>query len=187
MIAVLENPEIRQRACPISVEGYHMLRDWGVLAIKSELIRGVVVDKLSKSPLHEYLVAMLLEFLRQNLPEGFCIRKEGPLTLADSEPEPDISVVPGTARDFITSHPTHAELVVEVAVSSLALDREKAGIYAAAGIPVYWLVDAEARRVLVFRQPSADGYRQQRVETERLASPFGVVLDLASLFAATNH
>lgn len=186
MIAVLENPAVRRQAQPLSVKGYHMLRDWGVIGIKTELIQGVVVDKMSKSPLHEYLIETLMMYLRQGLPAGFSIRKEGPLTLADSEPEPDLSVVEGLPRDFIDAHPHHAELVVEVAVSSLAIDREKAGMYAATEIPVYWLVDAEARRVEVYTDPHEDGYRQRQIHTDKVISPFGTVINVAGLFAGES-
>ena len=38
----------------------------------------------------------------------------------------DISVTRGQESDFTDAHPTTAELVVEIAVSSAALDRENA-------------------------------------------------------------
>ncbi len=66
--------------------------------------------------------------------------KEEPLSLADSEPEPDISVTRGGEGDFSSAHPTTAELVVAVAVSSPALDRENASLYAEAGVKEYWIM-----------------------------------------------
>ena len=69
--------------------------------------------------------------------------KEDPLTLADSEPEPDLAVIDGKIKDYDYIRVTTARLVIEVSVSSLALDRAKAAIYAAAGIPEYWIVLAE--------------------------------------------
>ena len=53
-------------------------------------------------------------------------------------------------------------LVIEVADSSLARDRRKAGLYAAAGIPECWIVDLTARVVEVYSAPSAGGYASQR-------------------------
>jgi Uma2 family endonuclease len=53
-------------------------------------------------------------------------------------------------------------LVIEVAVSSLPYDlTTKAAVYAAAGVPDFWVVDLVGRRVVVHRSPSADGYRER--------------------------
>jgi Uma2 family endonuclease len=84
------------------------------------------------------------------------IRVQLPLALGpDSEPEPDVSVVRGTPRDAPSGHPTTAALVVEVADSSLRLDRgPKARVYARAGIADYWIVNLIDRVLEVHREPS---------------------------------
>jgi Uma2 family endonuclease len=183
MIAILENPDIRELAQPLSVAGYHLLRDCGALETKTELIQGVVTNKMTKTPWHEYLIARLIEELETDMPSGYFVRKEGPLTLADSEPEPDISIVKGQPRDYRHTHPTRAELVVEVAVSSLSLDLTKARVYAAAGIPHYWIVDAHARGIEVFGSPRPVGYQNRCIQRDSIQSPFGREIDLHSLFA----
>jgi len=72
----------------------------------------------------------------------------------ESEPEPDVAVVPGTARQYWDAHPSRPVLVVEVADSSVTLDREeKASLYARAGVPDYWIVDIAREVVEVHRQP----------------------------------
>jgi len=86
--------------------------------------------------------------------------REDPLTLTDSEPEPDIAIVRGAEGEFFTSHPKTAELVVEVAVSSPALDRENASLYAEAGVKEYWIILATERQVEVYRRPE-DGHYQE--------------------------
>ena len=68
----------------------------------------------------------------------------------DSEPEPDVSVVVGSPSKFAKAHPSTAQLVVEVAVTSEELDREKAEIYAEAGVGEYWIVLANERIVEVY-------------------------------------
>lgn len=80
-----------------------------------------------------------------------------PLNLTPvSQPEPDIAVVKGSARDYAVAHPTTALLVVEVAESTLAFDRgEKASLYAGAGISEYWVLNLVARRLEVSRDPIA--------------------------------
>jgi Uma2 family endonuclease len=77
------------------------------------------------------------------------VRREDPLTLKDSEPEPDIAVVRGSESEFFHAHPTTAELVIEVAVSSPVLDREAASLYAEAGVKEYWIVLGTTRQIEV--------------------------------------
>jgi Uma2 family endonuclease len=113
---------------------------------------------MSKSPLHEAIAQRLLELLFVRVPKGYAVRPERPLSLADSEPEPDLSVIKGTVSDWLVAHPSSAELVVEVAVTSLGIDEGKADIYAEAGIAEYWLVRAEEKAIDVYRGPTDGGY-----------------------------
>ena len=85
----------------MSVDEYHRAGDAGVLSEEVELLRGIVVTKMPKSPLHEFVAQKLTDLLLAMAPPGFKVRKEGPLTLRDSEPEPDISVVRGKAEDWL--------------------------------------------------------------------------------------
>src|SRR5882724_11323947 len=147
MAAILEIPEVRERLSRLSVEEYHRLDEFNENGRRTELIRGLVIEKMSKSPLNRLVTSLLYKFLSANLPQGYSVWKEEPLTLADSEPEPDISVTRGRETDFSTAHPTTAELVVEVAASSAALDRENISLYAEAGIKEYWIVLGPERQV----------------------------------------
>ena len=160
MIDLLERPAVRHQVAPLSVDGYHKLRDMGLVRVKTELLNGVIVEKMTKSPLHTFLAQRLYDYLSGDLPLGYQLRKEDPLTLATSEPEPDLAVVAGTNETFREQHPTTAELVVEIAVSSVEIDRAKADLYAAAGVSIYWLVLAEAAEVEVYSEPGLAGYRQ---------------------------
>jgi len=87
--------------------------------------------------------------------------------------EPDVSVVPGSFRDYPLEHPTRAVLVVEIADSSLALDRgEKAGLYARARVPEYGIVNLVDRTLEVHREPAPDtgapfGSRYREIVTLR--------------------
>lgn len=77
-----------------------------------------------------------------------------PLDLGQlSEPQPDFALIDReTAPE--KALPTSADLVIEVAKSSLAFDRkEKATLYAKAGIPEYWIVDLAGRKLEVYRDP----------------------------------
>src|ERR1043166_5755148 len=139
MSALLEIPEVRQRISRLSVEEYHRLDEFNENGRRTELIRGLILEKMAKSPLHCTLSALLYDLIRKQLLPGWTIWKERSLTLADSEPEPDISVVRGSSEDFRSSHPSTAALVIEVAVSSIQLDRANASIYAEAGVQDDWI------------------------------------------------
>ena len=180
MNALLEIPAVRQRVARLSVEDYHRLPELPV-----ELLRGTIIDKMSKSPLHSAVSDDLREILSRQLGAGLVLRSEGPLTSSDSEPEPDLCVVRANRTDLRHAHPTTAELVIEVAVSSLELDRVKALIYAEAGVKEYWIVCPEEKRVEVYRQPGPQGYGEQTVLTppailESSALP-GVTVNLAEV------
>ncbi len=186
MPEILEIPEVRRRISRLSVEEYHRLDEFNENGRRTELIRGVVIEKMSKSPSHRTIGSILFRILSARVPGGCTVWKEEPLTLADSEPEPDISVVNGGEKDFLKSHPTTAERVVEIAVSSAALDRENAALYAEAGVKEYWIILATERCVEVYRLPEAGGYQQKQTvragETLECASVPGVRIQLAELF-----
>ena len=81
-----------------------------------------------------------------------------------SVPEPDVAVVPGSEEDYERAHPSRALLVVEIAETSLATDRlTKAGVYAAAHVPEYWIVNVRERTIEVHREPRRDGYAHAQV------------------------
>jgi Uma2 family endonuclease len=118
-----------------------------------ELIDGQIVDMSPPSPPH----SASIERLTQLLVGGGVLRVQLPLHVAaNSVPQPDVAVTEGAAdRD---RHPTTALLVVEVAVSSHGLDRgRKAELYAAAGVPEYWVVDVPGASVAVHRDPQPSG------------------------------
>lgn len=147
---------------PLTVEEYHHLGEFNENGRRTELIRGVIIEKMSKSPLHRTIASILFRILSAQIPKGFTIWKEEPLTLADSEPEPDISIVRGGEKDFAKSHPRTAELVIEVAISSAALDRENASLYAEAGVKEYWIVLGSERKIEVYGQQENGRYQQMK-------------------------
>ena len=123
--------------------------------------------------------------LQQFLGNAFWVRQEASITTHDSEPEPDISVVPGKDSDY-KQHPTTAKLVVEVSVSTLAEDREMAFIYAEAGVEEYWIINATERSIEIHRQPQAGRYQETTTRAPGEAcdcqSLPGVTVDVSQLF-----
>ena len=123
-----------------------------------ELIGGQLVVAEPKSTYHAVSVGMVADVLRRTLPPGWIVRAQDPIALDDdSEPEPDIVVVPGTHTDDLADHPRRPALVVEVAHSSLAFDRGREGsLYARGGVPDYWIVNLVDRELEIYRDPVSD-------------------------------
>ena len=154
-------------------EDYYALHKEGRLSRHTELLEGVLIEKMTISPKHSFIVSKLHEILSLTLLKKYIIREEKPLSTPTSEPEPDLSIVTGRLDDFRDSHPTTADWVIEVAVTSLSLDLSKRKIYASAGIPEYWIVDPEEGRILIFSEPTQEGYKSERVlrKTEFIKIP----------------
>ena len=122
---------------------------------KVELIGGQLVVAEPQGSRHAATVSLVTDALRAAFGAGWYIMVQAPVALDDeSEPEPDVAVVHGSARDYRDAHPSLPLLAVEVSESSLALDRaHKASLYARAGVPDYWIVNIEAGVVEIYRQP----------------------------------
>ena len=123
-----------------------------------ELLCGILVAMSPQGAPHANIAARLGNLLTLALGDASWVRVHSPLALSDeSEPEPDVAVVaPG---DYSIDHPTRALLVVEVADSSLRKDQKiKAGLYARAGIPEYWIVNVQDRSVEMYREPRDGQY-----------------------------
>jgi Uma2 family endonuclease len=125
-----------------------------------ELIEGEVIQKVSpqESP-HATATSLCAEEMRAAFSKGFHVRVQLPLLLGiRTKPEPDIAVVVGTIRDYAHTHPKTAALVIEISDSTLGYDRtRKAGLYAAAGIQDYWILNLTARVLEVYRRPAQSG------------------------------
>ncbi len=163
MSAILALSDVRARVSLLSVEAYEALGEMGALDNNTELIRGIPVKKMPKSPLHRKLTRRIFLFLLALQLSGFVVFMEAPLRLADSEPEPDVMIVHGEVGEFDAKHPTTAVFIVEIAVSSEVLDREKASLYAEAGVAEYWIVLAEENQVEVYRRPENGVYQSKQL------------------------
>lgn len=98
---------------------------------------------------------MTQDALRKAFGEGTHVRIQLPLALdPSSEPEPDVTVVRGSPRDYRDAHPSAALLVVEVADTTLSHDRDQKGsLYARAGVADYWIVNLVDQVLEVYRDP----------------------------------
>jgi Uma2 family endonuclease len=160
---------------------YDRLVDLGVFEGEPlELIGGQLIVAEPKDSYHSSAVTAVDYAARAALPAGWIVRCQQPVSLDDeSEPEPDVAIVPGRPGDYRHAHPERPVLVVEVADSSLRFDRQQKGsLYARAGIEDYWIVNLVDRVLEIYRDPSPDssavyGWSYRSVVT--LAPPAGAV------------
>jgi len=140
-------------------EQYYKLADLGYFqGRRVERIRGEIVEMSAVNWPHTVTKkaisrALLSTFEATGL--GW-VNEQAPVTLPDSDPEPDLAVYRGKLTDY-TDHPTAADtlLIVEVSATSLYYDTTtKAELYAEQDIVEYWVADVNAKRLLVFRDPA---------------------------------
>ena len=155
---------------------YERLIDAGLLGEDEpiELLGGQMIVAEPKGSRHSTGVCLTADALRAAFGADWVVRVQDPVALDDeSEPEPDVVVVPGQPRHYVDAHPVNPVLVVEVAESSLAFDRRhKGSLYARAGISDYWIVNIVDDVLEVHREPVADaaaefGWRYGNIQSLR--------------------
>lgn len=146
----------------VTREIYHRMIDAGVFeGRRAELVRGEIVEMSPQKRAHSSTITRLTMLLAPVLAGRADVAVQLPLSGPDSEPEPDLAVLPPDLGG--DDHPDTALLVIEVAESSVRYDRlVKGPLYAEMAVPEYWLVDLPARRIEVHTEPVGGVYRQQR-------------------------
>lgn len=165
----------------LRVEQYHAMIHAGILTPDDpvELLEGWLVYKMLQNPPHRVATRLARTALERILPIGWYVDTQAPITLEDSEPEPDVAIIRGEPRLYANRHPGPADLalVVEVADATLLRDRgAKKRIYARAGIAAYWIINLSERRCEVYTAPVTAGgepdYRRRHDYGPSDAVPF---------------
>jgi len=153
--SIAEDPRLHR----FTRDEYYQMADLGFFQAKRvELIYGEIVEMAAMKDMHAAGILLAIDAFKAALP-GLLVRSQLPLNLAEhSAPEPDISVVTGTIRDYVgTGHPKTAELIVEISDTTLNYDRSiKAALFAEAGIRDYWIVNLNSNCVEGMREPMQD-------------------------------
>jgi Uma2 family endonuclease len=153
---------------------YYQMAELGFFQGKRvELIKGEIIEMSPMKSAHATAVRLIVEILREIFAKGFVVDSQLPMSFGKAdEPEPDIAVVKGSVRDFSSSHPKTAELLVEVSDSTLRYDRTvKVELYAQNKIQEYWILNLKKRCLEVYRQPKKDKklgfiYKEIQILTE---------------------
>ena len=152
-------PPLRDAPRRLTIEEYDRIPE-GAFGERVELIEGQIYTKMGQGLAHVTALRLTIEALRSAFGEGLNVSGQLPIGLGDaSKPELDALVLRGSARDYDGRYPdpaTEIALIVEVSDSSLARDAEvKARLYAAHGIPEYWIVGLPGRALEIRRRPLA--------------------------------
>jgi Uma2 family endonuclease len=166
--------DVRHR---ITVAEYHRMADADAFGPEArvELLEGVIVDKMTKKTPHVHATDLSEDLLHHYLPRGssYFASMGNPVTIEerDGEPEPDAMVVRGSLNEFAGRRRTPADLalVIEVSDTSYQIDRfVKWVTYAAARIPIYWIVDLNRGRLEVHTEPKGKGETAEYTHTQIL-------------------
>jgi Uma2 family endonuclease len=168
-------PQPRKWTC----KEFHQLGDMGWFeGRRAMLIEGEILEMPGPNPPHATSTTLTDTILRSIFGAAVVVRNQLPLILGlQTDPEPDLAVVPGNVRDYAAAHPTSAVLIVEISDSTLDYDlNDKASLYAAGGITDYWVVDLVNRRLIIHRVPQSDP-----------AAIFGARYSQITQFAPSDH
>ncbi len=148
-----------------TVDEYYEMARVGILTESDhvELIEGEIVEMSPIGSRHQAIVDELAYIFFNAVGDRARLRIQGPLRLADvTEPQPDVQLLTQREDRYVNNHPTQLDalLVVEVADTSLAYDREyKSTVYSMRGVPELWVLDVNSPRLFVMREPAELGYR----------------------------
>lgn len=151
--SLLADEPIRRR----SVKEYHQLAELGAFDDERvELLHGVIVRMLPQGPRDAAVIVKLTRLFARHLGDDVELRVQLPLETDEyGEPEPDFALC-APRPDLEQSHPTTADLVVEVSDSTRKRDLvTKPPLYAQAGVREYWVIDLQRRVVHGRGHPSA--------------------------------
>ena len=173
----------------LTVHDYYRMAEVGVLHPddRTELIEGEIVDKPPIGDRHGSVVRLLTTRLVRAVGDAAEVSCQLPVRLSlRSEPQPDFAIVKAKEGGYRKHpHPRDVLLIVEVSDSTLRYDLGKrASLYAAHGIPEYWVFDLQHDRVWRHRAPGSREYtqRDEIIEGTLPLPALDAELNLADLF-----
>lgn len=145
-----------------TVDDYHRMIEAGILDERHvELIQGDIIEMSPEGAFHHFLNLSVADYLRSILGQQAVISEAHPITLADSEPEPDIAVVRPPNTRYRNRHPYPEDIywLIEIADSTLKKDLNlKKVLYASVGIAEYWVINLKTQTLHLFQHPKGNDY-----------------------------
>ncbi len=174
---IAKNPQLLRQ---FSVVDYHKMIESGILTANDrvELLEGWIVNKMPQNTPHVSSVRRVMRFLCGLLSANWTLTCQGPISLADSEPEPDFTIARGEQGIYDRQRIKAADIgvLMEVGDCTLLADRRyKGALYAQAKIPDFWLINVVKRQVEVYTKPRAGKYQKVVANSEKQSVP--LVLD----------
>lgn len=158
-----------------SVADYHQMREKGILNNRRcELINGEIWDMPLESTLHRFVNDRGAEYIRKIIKNKAEVFEAHPITLSNSEPEPDIAIVKLPDTAYLSHHPYPEDIywLIEIADSTLNYDLEvKQKIYAQAGIKEYWIIDVQGKQIIMLRNPQGDEFLDRQEIKDGVINP----------------
>lgn len=148
------------------VSEYYRMAEAGIFHEddRVELIEGEIVKMSPIGSRHAGCLKDMAALFHEQLKRRAVLGVQDPLRIdAQTEPQPDLTILkPGKYRQRHPG-PDDVLLIVEIADSSEAYDRDvKVPLYARSGIPEVWLVRLLADSIRVYKAPEKGVYREIR-------------------------
>jgi Uma2 family endonuclease len=147
-----------------SMEEWHELVDSGLLEGKPvEFLEGEIIEVSPEGVEHSYTNNSVVRYLRSILADLADVRESHPITLDNSEPEPDVAVVRLPETIYRDHHPYPEDIywLIEISHRTLKKDLEQKTItYARNGIPEYWVIDLVSQKLITHTRVQGDSYAQ---------------------------
>ena len=174
-----------------SIAEWHELVDSGLLEGKLvEFLEGEIVEVSPEGVEHRYTNSSIVKYLREIFNNIAEIQESHPVTLDNSEPEPDVAIVRLPETIYRNHHPYPQDIywLIEISNRTLRTDlNKKKLIYARNGIPEYWVIDLVNKKLIVYTQIQNNDYAQVKEyrtgEVSSLAFPqIAIALDKLLLY-----
>ena len=147
-----------------SIEEWHELVDSGLVEGKPvEFLEGEIIKVSPEGIEHSYTNDTVVNYLRRLLNNLAYVKESHPITLDNSEPEPDVAVVRLPETIYRNHHPYPQDIywLIEISNRTLKTDlNQKRLTYARNGIPEYWAIDLINKKLIIYSKIQNDDYVQ---------------------------
>lgn len=147
----------------LSVAQYHAMIETGILTEDDpvELINGWLIEKMPKNPRHRAVTKLVRTLLESVISDDYYVDSQEPITLSDSELEPDVMIIRGGTRDYLNTHPQAKDIILVVEVSDTTLVRDqtlKKNLYARHGISNYWIINLINQQLEIYTDLNIENF-----------------------------